>query len=727
MRLYVFSHRNFQRLELWLRRVSFSRKLLYTLLVLTFISGVITYLSFLKGVNNNHTLGLIKINILLLTAFITLFASRLFFNRKKSSLGPRFHSRLVLIFSFLAITPTIVVYFTASTLFERGVNALGGDFTKNTIYTSTQFANQLQIKLESNLKYIANHVKAPIVETIIDSSNITKEQKAFVNNLKTTYEISEIAFLNRDKKVIYQSNPDLPLPLFDNQILEALENNNFVAFFPAKKTTLAALLPLETAKNTFLYIEKSVDPILIKHFEFINATNQEFIKIQKNRWLIPLMFMLNYGLFVLISLAIAIGVGIMLADHIAYPITQLVAAAQRIRKGHLDTRVKIKPNIIEFLGLAKAFNLMVNELQSKKNKLEQANQAIERRNSFIETTLSSLSSGIIGLDETNHIQVINNAAVASLKLDAENSIGKHILDIIPEITDLLYSEQPSHADKIKPTDQHLVILEREGSLNYFNILISITNSNNDIRKVLTIENMTELHLAQKKAAWGDVARRVAHEIKNPLTPIQLSAERLKRKLSKLLPEQETEQLNINIETIIRQVTEIERIVREFSQLSRMPKPHFSETNVITILKNCINLQSSAYEKIEFNLSIQDNKRKINILCDDQLLGQAFTNILKNSTESLLEINNTQDFAPKVHILLTLDDKNVTIQIMDNGKGFPLNMIDKFLEPYVTTKEKGTGLGLAISRKIIEDHNGKLMLSNLKSAGAEVKIILPLQV
>lgn len=723
----MFNHRNFQRLELWLRRVSFSRKLLYTLLILTFISGVITYLSFLRGGHNNQVLGLIKVNILLLVAFIILFASRLFFNRKKPGMGPRFHSRLVMIFSFLAITPTIVVYFTSSTLFERGIEALGGDFTKHILNHSGKFATQLQIRLENNLKEIAHHITPPIAQNISTPSKLNFKQQDFVQELKSSYDLANIAFLNKQKQVVYSATQNTPLPNLDNEILNTLKTNNFVAFFPAKTSNLAIILPIDNKQSYWLYLEKAIDPFLIKYFDFITVTNQEFIKIQNNRWLIPLMFMLNYGLFVLISLAIAIGVGIMLADHIAAPITQLVAAAQRIRKGHLDTRVKIKPNIIEFLGLAKAFNLMVSELQSQKRKLEDANQNIERRNSFIETTLSSLSSGVIGLDETNHIQVINNAAAASLGIDQQSSIGLHILDVIPEVTDLLYSEHPLQADKNNANGQHLVVLERKGSLNYFNILISSTHKTNDIQKVLTIENMTELHLAQKKAAWGDVARRVAHEIKNPLTPIQLSAERLKRKLSNLLPETETDQLNINIETIIRQVTEIERIVREFSKLSRMPTPNFSENNLVTIVKNCLNLQVSAYEDIEFKLSIPSKKRKINVLCDEQLLGQAITNILKNSVESLLEITHTKDFKPNVHILLTLDDKNVTINIVDNGKGFPLNMIDKFLEPYITTKEKGTGLGLSISRKIIEDHNGTLMLSNRSSAGAEVKVVLPLQV
>lgn len=726
----LFHHRNFQRLEIWLRRVSFSRKLLYILVILTFASGVATYLSFLNGVHNTQLLSLIKINILFLVAFFILFATRLFFNRKKTDAGPRFHSRLVMIFSFLAITPTLVVYLTSSTLFERGVQALGGDFTKHVIQNSSQFAHLLQLRLEEDLKAIGSDITTNLSNTSLKlDTPLGADQQLLINKITSTYNLSQLAFLNAEKELIYSANADSPFPLLDENIWNTFAQKNVVTFFPAKKTSLASIVEISLDKKYFLYIEKPIDPFFIKHFEFIQLTNIEFIKIQHNRWLIPFMFMLNYGLFVLISLFIAIGVGIMLADHIASPITQLVAAAQRIRKGHLDTRVKIKPNIIEFLGLAKAFNLMVSELQSQKTKLETANNDIERRKSFIETTLSSLSSGVIGLDDTNHIKVINAATKDILALEKKiDIIGQHILDVLPEVSDLLYeTSTPSSEKSLATSSQRLIIVERDGLLNYFSVQISTTKSSNDIQKVLTIENTTELHLAQKKAAWGDVARRVAHEIKNPLTPIQLSAERLKRKLSNLLPTTELEPLNTNIETIIRQVTEIERIVREFSQLSRMPTPNFSEHNLITILNNCINLQIGAYDTINFEFQTDKIPKEVIVLCDEQLLGQAITNILKNAVESLTELPHLDKFSPKVLILLTLNDKNVTINMVDNGKGFPLNMLDKFLEPYVTTKQQGTGLGLAISKKIIEDHNGQLTLNNLKPAGAKVSITLPLHI
>jgi two-component system nitrogen regulation sensor histidine kinase NtrY len=220
-----------------------------------------------------------------------------------------------------------------------------------------------------------------------------------------------------------------------------------------------------------------------------------------------------------------------------------------------------------------------------------------------------------------------------------------------------------------------------------------------------------------------VARRVAHEIKNPLTPIQLSAERLKRKLANLLPPEEKEMVTINVDTIIRQVEEIERIVKEFSQFSRMPQITLHENNVVQVVKQCVTLQKTAYDAIKFKetYALED----VVILCDAQLLGQAITNILKNSVEALLEIEPGSKLKPEILILLTVHNKNVTIKISDNGKGFPTNMIDKFLEPYVTTKQKGTGLGLAITKKIIDDHNGTIELKNTDHHGAAVTINLPL--
>ncbi len=726
-----FNNRNFQRLELWLHRASVSTKFFYFLVLAALVSGFTTYITFIRGGNSDLMLNLIILNVIVLILLVLLIATRLiklFVSRRHGAAGARFHARLVMVFSFLSITPTLVIYFMSSALFERGVQALVGRFTHDIVQESVEFSNNIRENLKLNMETLAQHISKDISHTYTDTFDLTPATKTVLDTIYTQYGLKDLFILDKNKSVLFQVSEKSFNDINSNNdtVWDSLKTGLFVIYFSTDNTSIIAGYPLDLQQGLFLFISQSIDSFLPKHFQEIAVFKQKYNDIEQNRWQIRFIFMAIYGLFAFLSLLIAIGVGILLADHISYPIAQLVAAADRIRQGHLETRVKIKPNIIEFLGVAKAFNLMVAALQKQKNQLETANTNIERRNNFIEITLKGLTSGVVGLDETNHIQVLNDAAANILCVSKDLPESKlHIADVLPELQDLLY-EQSTHQlsdEALSKQSQKLVVIERDGRLCYLSIQVSHTKASSDIRKVLTIDDITELHMAQKKAAWGDVARRVAHEIKNPLTPIQLSAERLKRKLVDLLPPAEKELFTTNIETIIRQVEEIERIVKEFSQFSRMPQLTLHEHDVVHVVKRCVALQKTAYHTIEFKETYATEH--LIILCDAQLLGQAISNILKNSIEALLDINDQPKFKPKILILLTVNNKNVTIKISDNGKGFPTNMIDKFLEPYVTTKQKGTGLGLAITKKIIDDHNGKIDLKSLDHQGAEVTINLPL--
>jgi two-component system, NtrC family, nitrogen regulation sensor histidine kinase NtrY len=726
-----FNNRNFQRLELWLHRASVSTKLFYFLVLAALVSGFTTYITFIRGGNSDLMLNLIILNVIVLILLVLLIATRLiklFVSRRHGAAGARFHARLVMVFSFLSITPTLVIYFMSSALFERGVQALVGRFTHDIVQESVEFSNNIRENLKLTMETLAQHISKDISHTYTDTFDLTPETKTVLDTIYTQYGLKDLFILDKNKSVLFQVSEKSFNDINSNNdtVWDSLKTGLFVIYFSTDNTSIIAGYPLDLQQGLFLFISQSIDSFLPKHFQEIAVFKQKYNDIEQNRWQIRFIFMAIYGLFAFLSLLIAIGVGILLADHISYPIAQLVAAADRIRQGHLETRVKIKPNIIEFLGVAKAFNLMVAALQKQKNQLETANTNIERRNNFIEITLKGLTSGVVGLDETNHIQVLNDAAANILCVSKDLPESKlHIADVLPELQDLLY-EQSTHQlsdEALSKQSQKLVVIERDGRLCYLSIQVSHTKASSDIRKVLTIDDITELHMAQKKAAWGDVARRVAHEIKNPLTPIQLSAERLKRKLVDLLPPAEKELFTTNIETIIRQVEEIERIVKEFSQFSRMPQLTLHEHDVVHVVKRCVDLQKTAYDTIEFKETYATEH--LIILCDAQLLGQAISNILKNSIEALLDINDQPKFKPRILILLTVNNKNVTIKISDNGKGFPTNMIDKFLEPYVTTKQKGTGLGLAITKKIIDDHNGKIDLKSLDHQGAEVTINLPL--
>jgi two-component system nitrogen regulation sensor histidine kinase NtrY len=731
MIFHFLNNRNFQRMELWLHRAAVSKKLFYFLVLSALGSGFTMYITFIRGGNSDLMLNLIILNVIVLILLVLLIATRLiklFVSRRHGSAGARFHARLVMVFSFLSITPTLVIYFMSSALFERGVQALVGRFTHDVVQESVEFSNNIRENLKLNMETLAKQISKEINHTYTHPFDINPKTKTALDTIYKQYGLKNLFILDKQQHILFQISETSfkDINSHNETIWDSLKTGLFVIYFSADNSSIIAGYPLDLQHELFLFISQPIDSFLPKHFQEIALFKQKYHDIEQNRWQIRFIFMAIYGLFAFLSLLIAIGVGILLADHISYPITQLVTAADKIRQGHLETRVKMKPNIIEFLGLAKAFNLMVTALQQQKNQLETANINMERRNNFIETTLKGLTSGVVGLDETNHIQVLNDAAANILCLSKDLPESKlHIADALPEIQNLLYEQSTFQLtdEALSKQSQKLVVIERDGRLCYLSIQISNTKASSDIRKVLTIDDITELHMAQKKSAWGDVARRVAHEIKNPLTPIQLSAERLKRKLVDHLPPAEKNILTTNIEMIIRQVEEIERIVKEFSQFSRMPQLTLHEQDIVHLVKQCVTLQKAAYDSIEFKETY--TTEHLIILCDAQLLRQAISNILKNSIEALFEITDQPKFKPRILILLTVYNKNVTIKISDNGKGFPTNMIDTFLEPYVTTKQKGTGLGLSIAKKIIDDHNGTIELKSLDPQGAEVTINLPL--
>ncbi|MDP3935378.1 MAG: histidine kinase dimerization/phospho-acceptor domain-containing protein [Alphaproteobacteria bacterium] len=620
---HFFSNRNFQRLELWLHRAAVSKKLFYFLVLAALSSGVSTYITFVRGGNSDLMLNLIILNVIVLILLVLLIASRLiklFVSRRHGAAGARFHVRLVMVFSFLSITPTLVIYFMSSALFERGVQALVGRFTHDVVQESVEFSNNIRENLKLNMETLAKHISQDINHTYTDKFDINAQTKPILENIYKQYALKDLFILGKHQNIIFQISERSfnEINSHNDTVWDNLKTGLFIIYFSKDNTSIIAGYPLDLQKELFLFISQPIDSFLPKHFQEIAILKQKYHDIEQNRWQIRFIFMAIYGLFAFLSLLIAIGIGILLADHISQPIAQLVAAADKIRQGNLETRVKIKPNIIEFLGLAKAFNLMVTALQKQKSQLETANINIERRNNFIETTLKGLTSGVVGLDETNHIQVLNDAAANILCLSKDLPETKlHIADILPELQDLLYEQSALQLtdDALLKQSQKLIVIERAGRLCYLSVQISHTKASSDIRKVLTIDDITELHMAQKKAAWGDVARRVAHEIKNPLTPIQLSAERLKRKLLNHLPPVEQELFKTNIETIIRQVEEIERIVKEFSQFSRMPQLTLHEEDIVQVVKQCVGLQKAAYDSIEFKETYATDH--LIILCDAQ--------------------------------------------------------------------------------------------------------------
>ncbi len=424
--------------------------------------------------------------------------------------------------------------------------------------------------------------------------------------------------------------------------------------------------------------------------------------------------MLFFGVGVLL-LTGAVWMGLSFATRMARPISWLIAAAERVRGGDLAARVPVGASDEEFSSLSRAFNRMTHQLQSQQSELIEANRQLDQRRRFTETVLAGVSAGVIGLDHDGRINLPNRSASPLLGADLDQQIGESLADAVPEMAALL-AEATRRPDRLAREQVQLV---REVMSLTLLVRIAAERFEGDLRGyVVTFDDVTELLSAQRKAAWADVARRIAHEIKNPLTPIQLSAERLKRKYLKQIGT-DTETFTICTDTIIRHVADIGRMVDEFSSFARMPAPVFRDADLADLLRQAAFLQRTATADIRVELDVPTTP--LRLACDSRQVNQALVNILKNAAES---IQGRGPDAPPGHIRIEgrTEPGRIVLAVEDNGRGLPPEGRERLTEPYVTTRAKGTGLGLAIVKKIMEDHHGQLVLEDRPGGGARVILV-----
>jgi two-component system nitrogen regulation sensor histidine kinase NtrY len=395
-----------------------------------------------------------------------------------------------------------------------------------------------------------------------------------------------------------------------------------------------------------------------------------------------------------------------------------MGAAERIRAGDLAARVPEGEKDDELVSLSRAFNRMTYQIQSQQRELIEANRQLDDRRRFTETVLSGVSAGVIGLDRDGRINLPNRSASALLGADLDLSIGEDLAEVVPEMADLL------HAAARRPDRraQGQVQLARNNSSRTLLVRIAAEQDESGVTGfVVTFDDITELLSAQRKAAWADIARRIAHEIKNPLTPIQLSAERLRRKYLKDI-KKDPDTFRICTDTIIRHVEDIGRLVDEFSSFARMPAPVLKPEDLAAIVEQAVFLQRTAHPEIAFETRFAN--RPIPLRCDARLVSQGLTNIVKNAIESIEGriVDGNPDPPGWVAVTVGEADGRLSVTVEDNGKGLPQQHRERLTEPYVTTRTKGTGLGLAIVKKIMEDHQGELLLEDREAGGARVALV-----
>lgn len=657
---------------------------------------------------------------------------RVWRNRRVGLAGSRMQIRLVGLLSVVAILPTFIAFFFSALVLQTVsqdffVNRInqGADAARNV--ANTYFSQKAE-RMGDDLVRVAFDL-ALREETDkglgVDPESFQKYfiGQALLRNWAAAY------LLDGSGKVIAQVQqvPGIAYQLPDPTLLEGLNEEapfNFNAQDPDKLSIYRGILKLKEYGDGYLVSYTIENPDMTQGLLAVRDFRDSTISFKDRLGDLSRVFTMGYALLALIILLLAVWAGLLVANAIVSPIGRLAAAAEKISAGDLTERVLIREGDGELGDLAQTFNRMTEQLQTQRDDLIAANRQADDRRRFTETVLSGVSAGVIGVAQTGRITLANKTAADFLHLPSGRMMSAQLRDVAPELNDLFDKALGEKSGDV----QGQMELVRDGQTRILNVRIGRSKTEDVINYVVTFDDISQLISAQRNAAWGDVARRIAHEIKNPLTPIQLSAERLKRKYGPEITSS-PEIFERCTDTIIRHVNDIGRMVNEFSSFARMPEPVMNKEIIREIVKNAIFPFQVAHPDVEY--TVEHPEQAIIAQCDGRLLVQACTNLIKNATESIEEERKERNSTEPGRIFVRVSETTheVTITVHDNGRGLPDQARHLLTEPYMTTREKGTGLGLAIVRKVIEEHGGALHLRNDKSLGergAAVSLAFPKQ-
>ncbi|MDR1365801.1 MAG: HAMP domain-containing protein [Holosporales bacterium] len=644
--------------------------------------------------------------LLLLAAFIVAQRLARLWSEKRTGLaGSNLQTKLILGFSILAILPCLIMIIFAAAFFHGELENWFSERNKAALSASKQVAELYLKEHQKNIIEDANTVAYLISNQLPAIADSESARNDFVAQLATIKSLADIVVFDQDMAVVARSPFSFAAefaPVKHQDLIEAWQQG-VVLVGGSEYQFARALTSIEVIGNTFfVLIGRQLDNSAIEYMEKAKKATHEYENLQNKRSHLELGFIAIFLAVSLLLILAAISAALTVSWQLIKPIGRLINVAEKIRSGDMNARVPENNAKSELGLLGRSFNQMVSELTFQKNQLHDANK-------FIENVLSNISSGIISLNNSKKVLLINRAACNLLNINVSKCLGKPIYKLFPEAKDILDRNNSN-------TYEGELQVKRGPDVRVFYARVT-----KDVDGyIVSIDDLTELFVAQKMATWSDVARRVAHEIKNPLTPIQLAAERLKRKyLGQINNDQET--FSNLIKTIVGQVGDIKRLINEFSQFAKMPSPVFTKFNFVEIFNDALLLQQVANPGIAFvNACKYDT---LIIKGDARMLHQAISNVVLNAVNAIGEMPEKPQ---QPRIAANVLDKSDGIQVVveDNGQGFPEEHLDRLTDPYVTMSAKGTGLGLAIVKKILSDHNGKLFLENAPNGGARVSMLIP---
>jgi len=703
------------------------------LALVALVLGVATFMALSGGTplgpaSTGEVVGIILANLavlLVLAASLAARVVRMWVERRRGSAGSRLHVRLVLLFGIVAVVPAILVAGFSAVFFNLGIQAWFSDRVRDT----------LEASLVASRAYLEEHRNTIRADILAMANDLNRAAPVLLPNDGLGFArllATHTAFRGLTESIVFE--PTLgqvvasaglttgsvvePLPAWALDSVRAGE----VVVMPGEggQGRVRAVVALNIPPGLMLAITRPVDPGVLEHMRTTELAFQEYDRLDRNQGDLQITFVLIFGIATLLVLMAAVLLGLLIANRIAGPISRLITAAERVRAGDLSTRVQEGQADDEVASLSRAFNRMTSQLGAQRGELMEAYRQIDERRRFTETVLSGVSAGVIGLDAEGRVNLPNRSASALLGVDLDAAIGLPLAGVAPEFAALL---EAARAAPEKPQTAEIRSGAPAARRSFIARLGAEMQGGRVDGYVLTFDDVTELVSAQRKAAWADVARRIAHEIKNPLTPIQLSAERLKRRYLRQISE-DPETFTQCTDTIVRQVGDIGRMVDEFSAFARMPQPVIRSEDANQILREALVLQRGAHPEIGYETVFADPPPIV--ACDRRSIGQALTNLLQNAADAVAM--RAAEGAGRIGARVESDGAELRFVVEDDGVGLPGEEDrDRLTEPYVTHKPKGTGLGLAIVKKIMEDHGGRLSLEDREDGpGARVALILPVR-
>jgi two-component system nitrogen regulation sensor histidine kinase NtrY len=673
--------------------------------------GVVTYLILAGEAGSSKVISPPLVALLLVANLVSGVTLMMLIGRRiaqrraqRSQVGGngQLHVRLVSLFSVVAAVPLVLVNIFASLLFQYGVEFWYSDRARGMLENSTAL---LQINYNQELARIGVEAKTMSADLIGYLREYPMDSETFGQGFGY-----QLLRRNLSEAAIYVKGDPLPVAYVNpyGRKLDRVVAPGMLAKIDAgagrvviqAKDRAALLMPFPYGKNAYLYVARVFDPEVAAQWRRGEQLVADYRAMETRSRALQLRFNAALLLISLLIVALVVWIALTVADRLVRPVGELVDAARRVAAGDLSARVPDPRTRDEVGTLANAFNQMTGRLQEQNSALVTANDQLENRRALIEAVMAGVSAGVVATAEDGTIRIANRSATELIGAGEDGLIGRPLTTIAPELADLVHGRER----------EAIVQVIRNGETRTLAVRIART----DAGPILTFDDITQQLLDQRRAAWSDVARRIAHEIKNPLTPIQLAAERLQRRYGSKIDPEDTTFARLT-DTIVRQVGDLRRMVDEFSSFARMPKPVFREESLVDIARQALFLHEVAHPGIRFELDHSIPAPAL--VCDRRQLGQAFTNIVKNAVEA---IESKGEDGGTVCMTVREDSGVTIVEVADTGVGLPPDR-DRIVEPYMTTRARGTGLGLAIVKKIVEEHHGTMTFADRDGGGTVVRM------